>query len=179
MRLNFAAMKHAFHLIEAVFYRWSVCFRKMMNCQSSALVETVSINYEDFNESFLTCSTCLNMYDGVEHPPKLLPCSHTVRISAMCVERLLLFFESYAMLCVRVVGRINYLGFINYQHLVGLARSCPSYFLPLEESCYYRCWQVSWNDSWWNEIWMRWQNLITRYGHAALASLAVSLDLWN
>ena len=25
----------------------------------STLVETVSINYEDFNESFLTCSTCL------------------------------------------------------------------------------------------------------------------------
>jgi hypothetical protein len=26
---------------------------------SSTLVETVSINYEDFNESFLTCGTCL------------------------------------------------------------------------------------------------------------------------
>ena len=26
---------------------------------SSTLVETVSIDYEDFNESFLTCSTCL------------------------------------------------------------------------------------------------------------------------
>ena len=26
---------------------------------SSTLVETVSIDYEDFNESFLTCGTCL------------------------------------------------------------------------------------------------------------------------
>lgn len=45
---------------------------------SSMLVETVSINYEDFNESFLTCGTCLCVYDGSEHTPKLLPCSHTV-----------------------------------------------------------------------------------------------------
>lgn len=45
---------------------------------SSMLVETVSINYEDFNESFLTCGTCLCGYDGGEHTPKLLPCSHTV-----------------------------------------------------------------------------------------------------
>lgn len=45
---------------------------------SSMLVETVSINYEDFNESFLTCGTCLCVYDGGEHTPKLLPCSHTV-----------------------------------------------------------------------------------------------------
>lgn len=29
---------------------------------SSTLVETVSINYEDFNESFLTCGTCLCKY---------------------------------------------------------------------------------------------------------------------
>lgn len=47
---------------------------------SSMLVETVSINYEDFNESFLTCGTCLCVYDGGEHTPKLLPCSHTVSI---------------------------------------------------------------------------------------------------
>ena len=26
---------------------------------SSTLVETVSIDYDDFNESFLTCGTCL------------------------------------------------------------------------------------------------------------------------
>jgi len=44
---------------------------------TSTLVETVSINYEDFNESFLTCGTCLCTYDGAEHTPKLLPCSHT------------------------------------------------------------------------------------------------------
>jgi tripartite motif-containing protein 2/3 len=30
-----------------------------MVSMSSTLVETVSINYEDFNESFLTCGTCL------------------------------------------------------------------------------------------------------------------------
>ena len=29
---------------------------------SSTLVETVSIDYEDFNESFLTCGTCLCKY---------------------------------------------------------------------------------------------------------------------
>ena len=31
----------------------------MMTTMSSTLVETVSIDYEDFNESFLTCGTCL------------------------------------------------------------------------------------------------------------------------
>lgn len=30
-----------------------------MVSMNSTLVETVSINYEDFNESFLTCGTCL------------------------------------------------------------------------------------------------------------------------
>ena len=45
---------------------------------SSTLVETVSINYEDFTEGFLTCGTCLCTYDGDERNPKLLPCSHTV-----------------------------------------------------------------------------------------------------
>ena len=58
-----------------------------VNSMSSTLVETVSINYEDFNESFLTCGTCLCMYDGVEHNPKLLPCSHTVCIS--CLGRII------------------------------------------------------------------------------------------
>ena len=39
----------------------NVIFRKDAGGGSiqSTLVETVSINYEDFNESFLTCSTCL------------------------------------------------------------------------------------------------------------------------
>ena len=40
-----------------------VCCRtrlgERMVSMSSTLVETVSINYEDFNESFLTCGTCL------------------------------------------------------------------------------------------------------------------------
>lgn len=58
---------------------------KMMSA-SSTLVETVSINYEDFNEHFLTCSTCLCMYDEHDHTPKLLSCSHTVCRS--CLERI-------------------------------------------------------------------------------------------
>ncbi|GFO22021.1 cellular tumor antigen p53 [Plakobranchus ocellatus] len=55
---------------------------------SSTLVETVSINYDDFNESFLTCGTCLCTYDqGGERAPKLLPCSHTV--CRNCLERII------------------------------------------------------------------------------------------
>lgn len=57
-----------------------------MASMSSTLVETVSINYEDFNESFLTCGTCLCIYDGGEHTPKLLPCSHTVCLH--CLTRI-------------------------------------------------------------------------------------------
>ncbi|XP_044731822.1 tripartite motif-containing protein 2-like isoform X2 [Chrysoperla carnea] len=57
-----------------------------MVSMSSTLVETVSINYEDFNESFLTCGTCLCMYDGSEHTPKLLQCSHTVCLH--CLTRI-------------------------------------------------------------------------------------------
>lgn len=53
---------------------------------SSTLVETVSINYEDFTEGFLTCSTCLCTYDATEHYPKLLHCSHTVCKS--CLEKI-------------------------------------------------------------------------------------------
>ncbi|XP_066253109.1 tripartite motif-containing protein 3-like isoform X2 [Euwallacea similis] len=62
-----------------------------MVSMNSTLVETVSINYEDFNESFLTCGTCLysvwsGMYDGNEHTPKLLQCSHTVCLH--CLTRI-------------------------------------------------------------------------------------------
>lgn len=53
---------------------------------SSTLVETVSINYEDFTEGFLTCGTCLYTYDNEEHTPKLLPCSHT--LCRICLERI-------------------------------------------------------------------------------------------
>ena len=52
----------------------------------STLVETVSINYEDFSDSFLTCSTCLYTYDSGERTPKLLACSHTVCQS--CLEHI-------------------------------------------------------------------------------------------
>lgn len=42
------------------------CFRTRLGeriaSMNSTLVETVSINYEDFNESFLTCGTCLCEY---------------------------------------------------------------------------------------------------------------------
>lgn len=58
--------------------------RKMLT--SSTLVETVNINYEDFTEGFLTCSTCLCTYDGGEHYPKLLHCSHTV--CRGCLEKI-------------------------------------------------------------------------------------------
>ncbi|XP_076030770.1 tripartite motif-containing protein 2-like isoform X2 [Oratosquilla oratoria] len=58
---------------------------------SSTLVETVSINYEDFNESFLTCGTCLCTFDGGEHTPKLLHCSHTV-----CLHCLARIVQSHA-----------------------------------------------------------------------------------
>lgn len=51
---------------------------------SSTLVATVSINYEDFTEGFLTCGTCLCGYDQNEHAPKLLSCSHTICQS--CLE---------------------------------------------------------------------------------------------
>ncbi|XP_005113065.2 tripartite motif-containing protein 2 [Aplysia californica] len=54
---------------------------------SSTLVETVSINCEDFNDSFLTCGTCLCTYDAQERTPKLLPCSHTV--CRNCLDRII------------------------------------------------------------------------------------------
>lgn len=57
-----------------------------MTTSSSMLVETVSINCEDFTEGFLTCGTCLYTYDGGEHTPKLLPCSHTICV--ICLERI-------------------------------------------------------------------------------------------
>lgn len=72
---------------------------------SAQLVETVSIDYDDFNDTFLTCATCLcktrnacvfacsdfivvsaGVYDGGERAPKLLPCSHTVCVH--CLTRI-------------------------------------------------------------------------------------------
>lgn len=60
--------------------------QKAAMTRHSTLVETVSINYEDFTEGFLTCSTCLCTYDGSDHCPKLLHCSHTVCRS--CLEKI-------------------------------------------------------------------------------------------
>ncbi len=87
-------------------------YRQAMLKMSSTLVETVSIDYEDFNESFLTCGTCLckchfialisgrycfilplnfaGMYNGGEHTPKLMPCSHTVCLH--CLDRIVATF---------------------------------------------------------------------------------------
>ena len=46
-----------------LFYSFRSEYRQaMMKNMSSTLVETVSIDYEDFNESFLTCGTCLCKY---------------------------------------------------------------------------------------------------------------------
>ena len=45
-----------------MFYDFRAEYRKAMMNMSSNLVETVSIDYEDFNESFLTCGTCLCKY---------------------------------------------------------------------------------------------------------------------
>jgi tripartite motif-containing protein 2/3 len=64
--------------MESLQYTIRTRLGERMVSMNSTLVETVSINYEDFNESFLTCGTCLCMYDGNEHTPKLLQCSHTV-----------------------------------------------------------------------------------------------------
>lgn len=57
-----------------------------MTTSTSTIVETININYEDFNESFLTCATCLYPFDTDHHRPKLLSCSHTV--CKTCLERI-------------------------------------------------------------------------------------------
>lgn len=53
---------------------------------SSTLVETVSIDYEDFTEGFLTCPTCLCPYDAFERSPKQLTCSHA--FCKACLEKI-------------------------------------------------------------------------------------------
>ena len=65
-------------------------FQASMLTLSSTLVETVSIDYEDFNESFLTCGTCLNTFDSSLQTPKLLPCSHTICLE--CLTRIVATF---------------------------------------------------------------------------------------
>lgn len=61
-------------------------FNKIKMITSSTLVETVSIDYEDFTEGFLTCSTCLCPYDAFERSPKQLTCSHT--FCKGCLEKI-------------------------------------------------------------------------------------------
>lgn len=83
--LKFLILSHHALLLIVRFTGLSfITFPAMM---SSTLVETVSINYDDFNDSFLTCGTCLCTYDGQERSPKLLPCSHTV--CRNCLERII------------------------------------------------------------------------------------------
>ena len=53
---------------------------------SSALIETININADDFTDNFLTCPTCMLPYDDSEHTPKLLPCSHT--LCKGCLDRI-------------------------------------------------------------------------------------------
>lgn len=48
---------------------------------SSTIIETVSLDVDDFSDSFLTCGTCLQVYNATCRSPKLLPCSHTVCLS--------------------------------------------------------------------------------------------------
>lgn len=73
-----------------LYYSWwllsVVVAAGLAEAMTSTLVATVSINYEDFSESFLTCSTCLCHYDASLRRPKLLPCSHT--ICSCCLERI-------------------------------------------------------------------------------------------
>uniref|UniRef100_A0A915KBF1 RING-type domain-containing protein n=1 Tax=Romanomermis culicivorax TaxID=13658 RepID=A0A915KBF1_ROMCU len=57
-----------------------------MTTSTSTIIETININYNDFNESFLTCATCLYPFDTDSHRPKLLSCSHTV--CKTCLERI-------------------------------------------------------------------------------------------
>lgn len=74
------------NLISNIRMSESSLVEKAAMTRHSTLVETVSINYEDFTEGFLTCSTCLCTYDGSDHCPKLLHCSHTVCRS--CLEKI-------------------------------------------------------------------------------------------
>ncbi|CAD5115327.1 DgyrCDS4310 [Dimorphilus gyrociliatus] len=53
---------------------------------ASTLVETVSLDYADFQENFLICPTCVFDYDGDVRAPKLLRCSHTV--CKECLQRI-------------------------------------------------------------------------------------------
>jgi hypothetical protein len=44
---------------DLLFFYFRSDYRQAMMSMSSTLVETVSIDYEDFNETYLTCGTCL------------------------------------------------------------------------------------------------------------------------
>ena len=51
----------------------------------ATIVETVSLDVGDFSETFLTCGTCLNVYNETSHAAKLLPCSHSVCLQCVRV----------------------------------------------------------------------------------------------
>lgn len=89
-----------------------------MVSMSSMLVETVSINYEDFNESFLTCGTCLCVYDGSEHTPKLLPCSHTVRFIYR-IKQLKITYTYSSCTCTIYIW-ISYISIILWLFIIGM-----------------------------------------------------------
>ncbi|GMT14844.1 hypothetical protein PFISCL1PPCAC_6141, partial [Pristionchus fissidentatus] len=57
-----------------------------LSMTSSTLIETVNINLDDFSDTFLTCSTCLHIFDEGDRRAKLLSCSHSVCLS--CLEQL-------------------------------------------------------------------------------------------
>ncbi|GMR36589.1 hypothetical protein PMAYCL1PPCAC_06784, partial [Pristionchus mayeri] len=57
-----------------------------LSMSSSTLIETVNINLDDFSDTFLTCSTCLHIFDEGDRRAKLLSCSHSVCLS--CLEQL-------------------------------------------------------------------------------------------
>ena len=70
LTLKVYCIRYSFHKYWIVkILIWFSCSR--VRCQeemmkmSSTLVETVSINYEDFNESFLTCGTCLCKWTSI------------------------------------------------------------------------------------------------------------------
>lgn len=85
---------------------------------ASTLVETVSLDYADFQENFLICPTCVFDYDGDVRAPKLLRCSHTV--CKECLHRIADDARSAGLDSFRFYHETNQILFI---HL--LSFRCP------------------------------------------------------